>query len=57
MYFGFKDLKWGKAICVVSDCNSDTLDLSNTLSEMVKSVCKSFGNQYEMIFFEDTLIH
>ena len=57
MYFGFKDHKWGEAIGVVSDCNSDTLDLSNTLSEMVKPVCMSFGNQYEMIFFEDTLIH
>ena len=41
---------------VVSGCNSDTLGLSNTLSEIVESVCMSVEQPYEVISSEDILL-
>ena len=40
---------------VVSGCNSDTLGLSNTLSEIVEAVCMSVENPYEVVSSEDML--
>ena len=40
---------------VVGGCSSDTLGLSNTLSEVVKSICMSVDEPYEVISGEDLL--
>ena len=40
---------------VVSGCNSDSLGLGNTLSEVVESVCMGVENPYEVISSEDLL--
>ena len=49
-YFLFKDHKkkesWPP---VVSGCSSNTLGLSNLLSDIVESVCGSISNPYEVI--------
>ena len=56
MYFMFKDHKSeGGFRPVVSGCNSDSLGLSNTLSEVVESVCMATQNPYEVISSEDLL--
>ena len=55
-YYLFKDHKekesWRP---VVSGCNSNTLGLSNLLSDMVESICCSIHNPYEVISSEDLL--
>ena len=55
-YFLFKDHKkkesWRP---VVSGCSSNTLGLSNLLSDIVESVCGSISNPYEVISSEDLL--
>ena len=55
-YFLFKDHKkvesWRP---VVSGCNSNTLGLSNLLSDLVESVCSSIREPYEVISSEDLL--
>ena len=40
---------------MVSGCNSNTLGLSNLLSDMVESVCSSVTDPYEVISSEDML--
>ena len=40
---------------VVGGCNSDTLGLSNTLSEVVESVCNAVNTPFEVISSEDLL--
>ena len=40
---------------VVGGCNSDSLGLSNTLSELVESVCMAVDQPYEVISSEDLL--
>ena len=40
---------------VVGGCNSDTLGLSNTLSEVVESVAKAVEKPFEVISSEDLL--
>ena len=40
---------------MVSGCNSDTLGLSNILSEAVESVAKSIATPFEVISSEDML--
>ena len=55
-YFMYKDHKVeGGWRPVVGGCNSDTLGLSNTLSELVESVCMSIESPYEVISSEDML--
>ena len=55
-YFMFKDNKVeGGYRPVVSGCNSDTLALSNTLSEVVEAVCMAIDEPYEVISSEDLL--
>ena len=55
-YFMFKDHKVeGGFRPVVGGCNSDTLGLSNTLSEVVESVCMATNEPYEVISSEDML--
>ena len=55
-YYMFKDHKVeGGYRPVVSGCNSNSLGLSNTLSEVVESVCKSVDNPFEVISSEDLL--
>ena len=55
-YFMYKDHKVeGGWRPVVGGCNSDTLGLSNTLSELVESVCISIESPYEVISCEDML--
>ena len=56
MYFMYKDhKKEGGWRPVVSGCNSNTLGLSNLLSDMVESVCGSVRDPYEVISSEDML--
>ena len=56
MYFMFKDhKKEGGYRPVVGGCNSDSLGLSNTLSELVESVCMAVDQPYEVISSEDLL--
>ena len=56
MYFTYKDHKKGGGYRpVVSGCNSDTLGLSNTLSEVIESVCMSTEIPYEVVSSEDML--
>ena len=40
---------------VVSGCSSNTLGLSNTLSEIVESICMAVESPYEVISGEDML--
>ena len=40
---------------VVSGCNSDTLGLSNTLSEIIEAVCMAVEQPYEVVSSEDML--
>jgi len=55
-YFLYKDHKAeGGYRPVVSGCNSDTLGLSNTLSEVVESVANAVRNPFEVISSEDLL--
>jgi len=55
-YFMFKDHKAeGGYRPVVSGCNSDTLGLSNTLSEIVEAVCMAVEDPYEVVSSEDML--
>ena len=55
-YYMYKDHKTeGGYRPVVSGCNSDTLGLSNTLSEVVEAVCMAVDNPYEVISSEDML--
>ena len=55
-YFLFKDHKkvesWRP---VVSGCSSNTLGLSNLLSDMVESICSSVNDPFEVISSEDML--
>ena len=55
MYFMFKDHKkedgWRP---VVSGCNSNTLGLSNILSDLVESVCGAVSEPFEVISSDDT---
>ena len=56
MYFMYKDHKnEGGWRPVVSGCNSNTLGLSNVLSDLVESVCESMKNLYEVLSSEDML--
>ena len=56
MYYLFKDHKaepgWRP---VVSGCNSNTVGLSNILSDIIESVCSSIESPYEVISSEDLL--
>jgi len=56
MYYLFKDQKmkpgWRP---VVSGCNSNTVGISNILSDIVESICNSVENPYEVISSEDML--
>ena len=55
-YFMFKDHKIeGGYRPVVGGCSSDTLGLSNTLSEVVESVAKAIDDPFEVISSEDLL--
>ena len=55
-YFMYKDHKTeGGYRPVVGGCSSDTLGLSNTLSEVVESICMSIDEPYEVISGEDLL--
>ena len=55
-YFMAKDHKIeGGFRPVVSGCNSDTLGLSNTLSEVIESVCMAIESPYEVVSSEDML--
>ena len=40
---------------MVGGCSSDTLGLSNTLSEVVEAVCMATENPFEVISSEDML--
>ena len=40
---------------VIAGCSSNTLDLSNILSDIVESLCGSISNPYEVIRSEDLL--
>ena len=55
-YYMFKDHKkeesWRP---VVSGCNSNTLGLSNLLSEVIESICTAVEEPYEVISSEDML--
>ena len=56
MYYLFKDHKsepgWRP---VVSGCNSNTVGISNIVSDVVESICNSIENPYEVISSEDML--
>ena len=56
MYLLAKDHKaelgWRK---VVSGCDSDTLGLSNSVSELLEAVCNSLDEPYEVVSSEDML--
>ena len=56
MYYLYKDHKkepgWRP---VVSGCNSNTVGLSNILSDIIESVCNSISDPYEVISSEDML--
>ena len=55
-YYMFKDHKIGGGYRpVVGGCSSDTLGLSNTLSEVVESVAKAVETPFEVISSEDML--
>ena len=55
-YFMYKDHKVeGGYRPVVGGCNSDTLGLSNTLSEVVEAVAMSIEEPYEVVSSEDML--
>ena len=55
-YFMFKDHKEeGGWRPVVSGCSSNTLGLSNLLSEVVESICSAVPNPYEVISSTDML--
>ena len=55
-YFMYKDHKVeGGYRPVVGGCNSDTLGLSNTLSEVVEAVAMGVNNPYEVVSSEDML--
>ena len=55
-YFMYKDHKIGGGWRpVVGGCSSDTLGLSNTLSEVVESVAMAIKDPYEVISTEDML--
>ena len=56
MYYMFKDHKAeGGWRPVVSGCSSNTLGLSNLVSEMIESVCSAVINPYEVISSTDML--
>ena len=56
MYFMYKDHKVeGGYRPVVGGCNSDSLGLSNILSEVIESVGNSIENPFEVISSEDML--
>ena len=56
MYFMYKDHKQeGGYRPVVGGCSSDTLALSNTLSEVVESVANAKESPFEVISSEDML--
>ena len=56
MYYLFKDHKEAESWRpVVSGCNSNTLGLSNLLSDMVESICSSISDPFEVISSEDLL--
>ena len=56
MYFMFKDhKKEGGWRPVVSGCTSNTLGLSNLLSDLVESICGSVSDPYEVISSDDML--
>ena len=56
MYHMFKDHKSeGGYRPVVGGCNSDTLGLSNVLSEVVESVAQAIESPFEVISSEDML--
>ena len=42
-------------IPVVSGCNSNTVGISNIVSDVVESICNSIENPYEVISSEDML--
>ena len=54
MYYLYKDHKkepgWRP---VVSGCNSNTVGISNILSDVIESVCNAIDNPYEVISSED----
>ena len=56
MYFLYKDHKkepgWRP---VVSGCNSNTLGISNILSDIIESICNAIEKPYEVISSEDML--
>ena len=53
-YFMFKDHKEGGGWRpVVSGCSSNTLGMSNLLSEVVESICSSVEDPYEVISSTD----
>ena len=55
-YFMYKDHKVeGGYKPVVGGCNSDTLGLSNTLSEVVEAVAMSVEKPYEVVSAEDMM--
>ena len=56
MYFMYKDHKEsGGWRPVVSGCSSNTLGLSNLVSEMIEAVCSAVKNPYEVISSTDML--
>ena len=55
-YYLFKDHKTKESWRpVVSGCNSNTLGISNLLSDIVESICCSVKDPYEVISSEDML--
>ena len=55
-YYLFKDHKVNESWRpVVSGCHSNTLGISNLLSDLVESICCSVNNPYEVISSEDML--
>ena len=55
-YYLFKDHKEGEIWRpVVSGCSSNTLGLSNVLSDIIESLCSSVVDPYEVISSEDLL--
>ena len=56
MYYMYKDhKKEGGWRPVMAGCNSNTLGLSNLLSDMIEAVCGSIINPYEVISSDDML--
>ena len=56
MYYMYKDhKKEGGWRPVVSGCNSNTLGLSNLLSDLVESLCGAVSDPYEVISSDDML--